>query len=303
MTPVCAARTVAWRAAIGGVIVLGLMACGGASSRASRTAHGMTSSRAGSRIRDDSRPRARIPLSRAAAMRPTPREALILCRANPLLRRVCPRQIPVASMTRRSDSRQSYYCDDGDPRETARQSVQLFPTMRCVWAEWGYEVAAPVPGVSVGDRITAWDGREWFVPEYAPLDPPPWYLHIDIQASIGAPLPGGGFRWPGCAQPVSDVLLNPSRNHAVSLGWVSWFGQDGQLVMSPTSATGGLWAGHLVFAFTRDKVEYAITLHAWTAKEWISRGNVSRIVTFEPGQALPHVIATLKAIVGSVLRR
>lgn len=56
-----------------------------------------------------------------------------------------------------------------------------------------------------------------------------------------------------------------------------------------------------MFSFVAGTVHYAITLHAWAAKERFVGGGVSRVVRFDAGPALPHVIATLKAIVGSAL--
>jgi hypothetical protein len=90
---------------------------------------------------------------------------------------------------------------------------------------------------------------------------------------------------------------------AVSLGWVRWYGRYGQLVLAQANVNGGAWAGHLIFYLTVDGVGYAITLHAWASKERFSGGGVNRVVRFEAGPALPHVIATLKSIVGSALRR
>jgi hypothetical protein len=70
----------------------------------------------------------------------------------------------------------------------------------------------------------------------------------------------------------------------------------------PTNVTGGAWAGHLVFNFIADGVGYGITLHARASKERFSGGGANRTIRFEPGPALPHVIATLKSIVGSARR-
>jgi hypothetical protein len=76
----------------------------------------------------------------------------------------------------------------------------------------------------------------------------------------------------------------------------------GQLVLAPTNINGGLWAGHLIFSYAAGGVDYAITLHAWVSMERISGRHVNRVLRFESGSALPHVIASLKSIVGSALR-
>jgi hypothetical protein len=85
----------------------------------------------------------------------------------------------------------------------------------------------------------------------------------------------------------------------VSLGWVPWHGKFGRLVLAPTNTTGGLWAGHLIFSYAANGVNYAISLHAWASKERLSGHGVNRVFKFEAGPALPHVIATLKSIVAS----
>jgi hypothetical protein len=212
--------------------------------------------------------------------------------------------MPAWSPSAGPQGRQEYYCQTASPHETGRETVTLFPSNRCVFAEWGYEVVAPLPGLTTGKQVSAWDGTKWFVPQYAPMEPPPWHVHIDIAASVGSlPSAGGAGTRAQRAHRVTDALLNPSRSRAVSLGWVRWYGKRGQLVLAQTNVNGGLWAGHLIFYFTADDVGYAITLHAWASKLRISGGGVNRVVTFGLGPALPRVIATLRSIVGSALRR
>ncbi len=74
-------------------------------------------------------------------------------------------------------------------------------------------------------------------------------------------------------------------------------------MLAPTGPDGGgEEAGHLIFHFTSDGVNYDISLHAWASKVRITGHGVNRTVSAPgPGPALPHVIATLKAIVGSAL--
>jgi hypothetical protein len=89
---------------------------------------------------------------------------------------------------------------------------------------------------------------------------------------------------------------------AVSLGWVRWYGRYGQLVLEPVYPFGGEWGGHLIFHFTVGRVSYAITLHSWMPAIRVTGTGINRVITFESGPSLPHVIATLKAMVGSALR-
>lgn len=56
------------------------------------------------------------------------------------------------------------------------------------------------------------------------------------------------------------------------------------------------------FYFATGDVRYPVSLHAWASKERISDGSVDRVIAFESGAALPHAIATLKTIVGSMDR-
>ncbi|HWF24572.1 MAG TPA: hypothetical protein VG275_03945 [Solirubrobacteraceae bacterium] len=138
------------------------------------------------------------------------------------------------------------------------------------------------------------------------MDPPPYHVHVDIQAAAGSEptsISAPSFDASEAARRVSDVLLNPNRDRAASFGWVRWYGKYGQLVLAPTNpAGGGEEAGHVIFYFSAGGVNYDISLHAWASKERISGGGVNRLVRApQAGAALPHVIATLKAIVGSAL--
>lgn len=204
-------------------------------------------------------PRAQIPHAGAVPMTNTPWAVLSFCRRNHLLRPVCPRRIPTSGRMGPSGGRQTYYCDTGDRQETVRESVQMFPTTGCVFAQWGYEVARPL------------------------------LVHVDEAAGSAATV-AKEFVRPQGTHRVTDELLSPRRRHAVSLGWVRWYGIDGQLVLAPPYPLGGEWGGHLILYVPpgADRVSYAITLHAWIAEQRRERS-----------PALPQVIATLKAIVGS----
>jgi len=71
--------------------------------------------------------------------------------------------------------------------------------------------------------------------------------------------------------------------------------------LAPTGPSGGgEQAGHLIFYFIANGVNYNISLHAWASKIRITGHHLNRLMKAPgPGPALPHVIATLKAIVSS----
>jgi len=235
------------------------------------------------------------------AMTPTPGDLLAFCRTSPLLRPICPRQIPMVPGS--SGPRIGYGCfntANGVPRSVAAGNA-LFTSRRCTDAGWSYEqFNLPVP--VEGTRVSAWDGTEWFAVSFAPLYPPPYQVHVDIEASAGSPpvavsATGRLQR----AKHITDALLNPKRTHVVSFGWVRWYGKRGQLLLMPANANGGgEVAGHLIFYFASGGVNYEISLHAWASKVRINDGGVNQVIRApQAGPALPHVITTLKAIVGS----
>lgn len=231
-------------------------------------------------------------------MIPTPRAALARCLESKLLHPICPRRVPL------SLDPGSYELADG----CANAPQITIASSRCSLPVWSYEVFAPQLGRSARTQVTAWDGRKWFSPSYAVMDPPPYHVHIDIQAAARSEPPsiaGPSFVEAEPAHRVSDALLNTNRARAASFGWVRWYGHYGQLVLAPTNPDGGgEEAGHLIFYFAADGVNYDISLHAWASKERMSRRGVNRVLRApQPGPALPHVIATLKAIIDSTLSR
>jgi hypothetical protein len=176
----------------------------------------------------------------------------------------------------------------------------------CSLPVWSYETFSPLPGQTAGAQVSAWDGDGWFAPSYAPMYPPPYHVHVDIEAAAGSPPPsvlGPSFAGAVAVNRVSDALLNPNRRRAVRLGQVRWSGRQGELVIAPTGpAGGGEEAGHLIFYFTTNGVNYDVSLHVWASKIRIAAHGASRLVKAPgPGPALPHVIASLNAIVGSAL--
>ncbi len=242
-------------------------------------------------------PPARIPPASAVPMISTPRLALARCRESRLLRPICPRRVPL-----------SLHPGSYDLAEGCANAVHLtIASSRCSLPVWSYEAFAPLSGRTARTQVRAWDGREWFSPSYAPMDPPPYHVHVDIQAAGGTEPPsivGPSFAAAKGAHRVTDVLLNANRARAASFGGVRWYGRYGQLVLAPTNPMGGgEEAGHLIFYFTAGSVNYDISLHAWASKVRISGRGINRVVKApRAGPALSHVIATLKAIVGSALR-
>lgn len=234
----------------------------------------------------------------------TPQRDQTFCRKNQLLRPVCPRQIPAGGSTRGT---QGYACVDrhGNQPVGGKALAKLFASTRCVNANWEYESGEPLPGYTAGSgtRLSGWNGTRWIpIPGEALMMSPPFHVHVNIDASVGAPADIGlGVAWPEGAHRVTDELLNPNRTRAISLGWVRWYRRYGQLVFAPLFPSGGLWGGHLIYYFTSGRVSYAVTLHAWMPRLRITGSGVTRMITFQSGPALPHAIATLKRIVGSAL--
>jgi hypothetical protein len=226
----------------------------------------------------------------------TPSAALAQCRESKLLHPICPRRVPAS----RNHSRA--YVVAG----CANAGHLSLASKRCTLPAWSYEVFALPGRPRPTQNVTAWDGKDWFSLSYAPLYPPPYFVHVLVQAAVGADslgLFGLNLAGNGKVRNPSDVLLNPNRARAVSLGWVRWSGHHGELILEPAGGqTGGEVAGHLIFMFTSGGVEYAMTLHAWAPKvRETSHGKTHLIRAAQPGPALPHVISTLKTIVESAL--
>lgn len=232
----------------------------------------------------------------AVPMTPTPRAALARCRQSKLLRAVCPRNVP------RSLPPAKYDLADG----CANAPHITIASRRCSLPVWSYETFVPLPGQTPRAQLSAWDGSAWFSPSYATMVPPPYHVHVDIEAAADSPPPpilGPSFAGAERVRHPTDALLQPRRERAVTLGMVRWYGRHGQLVLAPTGPDGGgEEAGHLIFYFIAGGVHYDISLHAWASKMRITGHGLKRSVKAPgSGAALPHVIATLKAIVGSAL--
>ena len=180
----------------------------------------------------------------AVPLAPTPSNALAACQKMALTRAMCPSRLPMLSG---HAVVLSAACLD-----SAGARVPL-ASRRCRTAAWSLIGAPPGPATIAHVVITA--------------SPDSWQC-----------------TWPHelRARAASDRLLNPNRRRAALLPSVQWYGQSGQLVLAPPFARGGgLVGGHLEFCFRANRVNYAVTLHAWAP--------------------LAQVVATLKALVGSAL--
>lgn len=239
------------------------------------------------------------PAAQPVAMIATPQAILASCRRNRLLRPICPRRLPAWGSAHNGS--QGYYCMTHPPRgETVREMLFLFKSNRCVSAEWSYENGESLRAYTVGRALWEWDGRRW-VPGLWTMLPPPFHVGIDLEASVGSQrsLAGGSTSSPNGARAISDALLDPSRTRTISLGWVSWSGQTGQLVLTPRGAceTGDALA--LYLPRNAERVSYTITLDAWMPAARLTGKGIDRTFRFESGPALTRAIATLEAIVES----
>ena len=241
--------------------------------------------------------------SAPVAMSATPRYLFKVCRANSLLRSICPSRVP----SFHGSYQPLGFCYDGHGHDLLSGGhFGRLASSPCVQgAGWGFEAGTGLPGYSDGQqlRLFGWDGGQWLpVSGESLLFSPPLHVHVEIAAIRVSP---NTFGWPSASgQPrrVSDALLNPSRREAVSLGSVRWYGRRGELVLAPVFPFGGEWGGHLIFYFNNDGVRYAITLHGWMAALRLSGNGGNRVIRIQPGAAIPHMIATLRSIVGSALR-
>jgi hypothetical protein len=231
-------------------------------------------------------------------MVPTPPAAVALCQESRLLRPVCPRQVPRAALAR-GGQRWVAVCTSTHGNGGA---VPL-TSHRCVDADWSYEASGSIRGLTPRTRLAGWDGRRWVpIPAQAGMEPPPVHVHVDIGASVGTPpVAVGTAGSPAGVHRATDALLNPARKSAVSLGSVRWCDLHGRLVLAPLYPTGAEWGGHLFFEFNARGISYAVTLHSWFPRLRVGTPDTTKVFTFEPGDSIPRVIATLKTIVCSGL--
>lgn len=284
----------AWSIGLAVLLGLALASCGSGGTKHDRTAAQPSSTEPSTTSTTAPLP-TQISAAGAVRMTPTPRAALVRCRQSKLLRPICPQRIPLSLHPA------AYDLADG----CANAPHITIASGRCTLPGWSYESIAPSPGVPTGgsEQVSAWDGTEWFVPSYSPRTPPPYFVHVDIGAAAGsAAITVADLGRPQHIDRVTDALLNQDRApRAVSFGRVRWYGRSGELLLAGGGANGGgEEAGHVIFAFTAGGIGYDISLHAWASKERITVNGVTYMITApQPGPALQHAIATLKAIVSS----
>jgi len=234
-------------------------------------------------------------------MTATPAALLAVCLKNKLLRAVCPRRVPASRGTNFEPLGFCY--DRGGGDLVLGGHFSRLASSRCVQAGWGLQTLAPFPGDIAGQpaALSGWDGERWIpLPAESSLFSPPLHVHVEIAASLGSP---ANLGWPAASSPmphhVTDALLSPGRRQTVSLGRVRWYGRHGQLVLAPAFPSGGEWGDHLIFYFVAGRVRYAVTLHAWMPALRLSQNGITRVTRFQPGPAMPHVIAALKSMFSS----
>ena len=184
-------------------------------------------------------PPARLAPASPVAMGRTPHTVLTSCRENPLTRALCPRRVPARLGTVRSGAGlEGWTCGSRRPHEAIQSTPTLFPSKRCVFAEWSYGPSQFV-AVGVAASRTAATERTWLT-------------------GLGA------AAWPAGAHRVTDALLSSKRKQATSLGWVHWYGTYGQLVVTPRRSFLGAYGAHLILYVPSgaNDVGYAMTLQA-----------------------------------------
>jgi hypothetical protein len=288
-----------WSPALVLLPALGLASCGGSNATHHTQHRPQIAERAVSRSSAGDEP-ARIPPAQPVPLTESPHALLAICLRNRLLHAICPRLGPLADEPHTSIRRLGFCVTRAGRDVVVNGHYGRLASSRCVDAGWGYEAIGWPPDFTTGKpaSINGWDPVTGaLAPPEALLVSPPVHLHIEIEASLGSLV--GASQWPTGGKPVSDALLSPKRTRPISLGWVHWYGKYGQLVLEPVYPFGGEWGGHLIFRFSAGRVSYAITLHAWMPAVRLKGAGSNRVIRFQSGPALPRVIATLKAIVGS----
>ena len=179
----------------------------------------------------------------AMLLEPVPSWALAECRSASALRAVCPQALPPAPWSELSrGAGKVSLCLSGDPDCPRWDSFDL---------AWGGES----PGHPERNRPDGSSGLVHVVAYAGDLGGPVGYqAHGESAFS---------FDWPAVAIPLRDGLMEGERGEALLLETPAGWGREGQLVLAPAYALGGLVGDHLVFRWEEDGIEYAIGLHAW----------------------------------------
>jgi hypothetical protein len=172
---------------------------------------------------------------RPVPMMKVPSEVSMACRAERLVRAICPTRLPKTD--------QGY---DGYVAITVHRSG---------WV-----------AVSISHAIEHHDVRR---------DAPPGFAHVNIEAGKLTDGPWQPFTYPhrGTATPVRNGLLfsrvykrasNRHNPYALYLGHARWSGRRGTLAVAPPyTIVDSLDAGHLIFRWRQGGRDRAISLHAW----------------------------------------
>jgi hypothetical protein len=188
-------------------------------------------------------------------------------------------------------------CSNATETETTPDHLQLMPipdshVLKC--RRLGrLSPACPrsVPFVEVSqERARAFrSGRAHFVffsewsgpyPGVSRKNAPPRFAHLVVHAGdLDQALP---FHWPQESMTVPDPIPT-KRREPILLDRVTWSDKDGGLVLAPSFPSGGIDGDHVIFRWTQDGDQYAISLHAWLP--------------------LDDTIAALEAVVASIPRQ
>ncbi len=191
-----------WSPALAGLLAFALASCGGTHTKHNAPHRpAVIKPPSAGRATTDGLPAGIAPAS-AVPMMPTPRAALVRCRRSRLLRPACPQQVPLSLRSAKYD------LADG----CANAPHITIASSRCSLPGWSYETSVPLPGQTARAQVCAWDGTGWFSPSYAPMDPPPYHVHVDIEAAGGSPPPsilGPSFAGSEGVNRVTDALINP----------------------------------------------------------------------------------------------
>ena len=100
---------------------------------------------------------------------------------------------------------------------------------------------------------------EWNAPRpgLTKRNAPPAFAHLNVFA--------------GDLQTMADFQIDQAteedpekeRTSALSFGERTWNGHSGDLLLAPSYPHGGMEGDHLVFRWTRESVDYSLSLHAW----------------------------------------
>jgi hypothetical protein len=98
-------------------------------------------------------------------------------------------------------------------------------------------------------------------PRLSPKNAPPRFLHVviksgDLERAFPFVFP------PTPANPTE--LPKHYRKRAFAIGTFSWGSKIGSVVLAPPYPVGGLDGGHLIFRWTGDQGDDAISMHAWS---------------------------------------